>query len=193
MPFTLTTPGELANFNTALARNRTFSATGEHERASALPNLRTLVVTCADPRVDPAHVLGLDLGDAAVIRNTGGRVTKDVHDDIAFISQLVEESVPEGPLLEVAIIHHTQCAARALAEDTFRRRYALRIGAEETALRERAILDPVATVANDVELLLGSSSISRRFSVSGHVYDVVTGIVETVVPPQSAVSPREAA
>jgi carbonic anhydrase len=85
-------------------------------------------------------------------------------------------------LLEVAVIHHTQCGAGAFADDTFRHHFAQRIGAEDSALRERAVIDPVSTVTNDVERLRSASAISPRFAVSGHVYDVVTGLVETVLP-----------
>ena len=51
------------------------------------------------------------------------------------------------------MIHHTQCGSGALADDTFRRRYAERIGVEESTLREHAVLDPAATVTRDVERL----------------------------------------
>src|SRR5205807_3705946 len=53
--------------------NRVFAAAGGHEGAVVFPNLRVLVITCLDPRVDPAHFLGLGLSDAMVVRNAGGR------------------------------------------------------------------------------------------------------------------------
>jgi carbonic anhydrase len=145
------------------------------------PTLRLLVITCLDPRVDPAHFLGLRLSDAMVVRNVGGRVTEQVIDDVAFIAQIAENALPDGPLFEVAVIHHTQCGAGALADDTFRRRYAERIGADESSLRERAVLDPEATAARDVERLRSAPAVSPRVAVSGHVYDVRTGLVETVI------------
>jgi carbonic anhydrase len=166
----------------ALARNRAFAAAGGHEGAVVFPHLRLFVIACLDPRVDPAHVLGLGLSDAMVVRNTGGRVTPEVIDDVAFIGQLVENVLPDGPLFEVAVIHHTQCGSGALANDEFRRAYAERIGGEEAALRERAVLDPEATVGRDVERLSSAPAVSPRVSVSGHVYDVVTGRVKTIVP-----------
>jgi carbonic anhydrase len=90
--------------------------------------------------------------------------------------------LPDGPLFEVAVIHHTQCGSAALSDEGFRRRYAERTGADESTLVDRAILDPVATVTSDVELLRSASAVSPRIAVSGHVYDVVTGLVETVIP-----------
>jgi carbonic anhydrase len=175
-------PPPAANVEAALERNRAFAAAGGHHGAVVFPNLSLFVITCLDPRVDPAHFLGLGLSDAMVLRNVGGRVTPEVINDVAFIGQLAETALPDGPLFEVAVIHHTQCGTGALADDTFRRRYAQRIEADESNLREHAVLDPAATVTRDVERLRSAPSISPRVTVSGHVYDVVTGLVETVLP-----------
>jgi carbonic anhydrase len=174
------------NIETALARNREFAAAGGHEGAVVLPNLRLFVVTCLDPRVDPAHFLGLELSDAMVVRNVGGRVTPEVINDVAFIGHIVEGAIPEGPLFEVAVIHHTQCGAAALSDDDFRHGFAERTGADESTLRERAVLDPAATVTADVERLRSAPGISSRVSLSGHVYDVVTGRMQTVLPADTA-------
>src|SRR3954470_4268556 len=161
--FHMTRPdeGDAENLDVALGRNRAFAAAGGHEGAVVFPNLRLFVITCLDPRVDPAHFLGLGLSDAIVVRNVGGRVTPEVISDVAFISQIAENVLTDGPLFEVAVIHHTQCGAGALADDTFRRRYAQRIGADESTLRDHAILDPAATVTRDVERLRSAPAVSQ--------------------------------
>jgi carbonic anhydrase len=171
-----------ARVETILARNRAFSAGRGHETATMFPALRLLVLTCLDPRLDPAHILSIELGDAMVVRNNGGRVTPEVIDNVAFVGQLAARAVPEGPLFEVALIHHTECGSRALVDDGFRHRYAELVGADESTLRDYAIVEPAATVAADVERLRSAPAISPRISISGHVYDVATGLVETVVP-----------
>jgi carbonic anhydrase len=176
----MTQVSQPTGIDVALERNRAFAAAGGHEGAVVLPNLRLFVVTCLDPRVDPAHILGLGLSDAMVVRNGGGRVTDDVINTVAFIGQLVESRQPEGPLFEVAVIHHTQCGTGALADDGFRHRFAERIGVDESRLRDNAVLDPAATVIRDVERLRAATAISPRITVSGHVYDVETGLVERV-------------
>ncbi len=182
--FELTGPGQpgAASVEAALERNHAFAAAGGQRGAVVFPKLSLFVITCLDPRTDPAHFLGLGLSDAIVVRNVGGRVTPEVINDVAFIGQLAENALPDGPLFEVAVIHHNQCGTGALADDTFRRRYAQRIGAEESTLREHAVLDPAKTVARDVERLRSAPAVSARVTVSGHVYDVVTGLVETVIP-----------
>lgn len=170
-----------ARAETILARNRSFSAAGGHEKTTTMfPALRLLVLTCFDPRVDPAHTLGLDLGDAVVIRTGGGRVTPEVIRNVALVGQLIANAVPDGPLFDVAVIHHTDCGSRALADDGFRQRYAELVGADESTLRDTAVVDPAATVAADVEVLRSAAAISPRISVSGYVYDVATGRVEQV-------------
>jgi carbonic anhydrase len=173
--------------DSALTRNRAFAAAGGHEGAVVFPNLRLFVISCLDPRVDPAHVLGLGLSDAMVVRNVGGRVTPEVINDVAFIAQLAETLRPDGPLFEVAVIHHTQCGSGALADDGFRRAYAQRIGADEASLRDQAVLDPAATVAHDVERL--RATVTPRVAVSGHVYDVVSGLVQTIAQASPSLRP----
>jgi carbonic anhydrase len=185
------TPGNLAatadqldeptGIETALARNRAFADAAGHEGPGMFPSLRLLVVACLDSRVDPAHVLGLDLGDAMVLRNGGGRITPEAINNIAFVGELAAKAVPDGPLFEVAVIHHTDCGSGLLADDDFRHRFAQRIGADDATLRDRAVVDAATTVATDVERLRSAGALSPRISVSGHVYDVATGLVETVV------------
>jgi carbonic anhydrase len=167
-----------------LERNAEFASTYS-PLALGLPAVPVLVVTCLDHRVDPAIVLGLQLADAPVIRNTGGRVTPAVIDDIAYLSFLAEQ-MRGGPdavdtLFEVAVIHHTQCGTGLLADPGFRQRVAEATGLAEVALEASAVADPHVTVEADVERLLTSPLLSPKVSVSGHVYDVSTGRLAVTV------------
>ncbi len=124
--------------------------------ALGLPAVPVVVVTCLDHRVDPAIVLGLELGDAPVIRNAGGRVTPAVIDDIAYLAFLAEQwsGGRVDTLFEVAVIHHTQCGTAFLADPGFRQRAAEATGLSEVALEASAVADPQITVKADVERLL---------------------------------------
>ena len=73
-----------------LERNEQFART-YRPVALSQPTAQLVVVTCLDHRVDPAIVLGLQLGDAPVIRNAGGRVTQSVISDLAYLAFLAEE------------------------------------------------------------------------------------------------------
>ena len=143
-----------------------------------------LILTCLDHRVDPAIVLGLQLGDAPVIRNAGGRVTQAVIDDVAWLAYLAEQLFPDrgaDTLFEVAIIHHTQCGTSFNADPGWRHQAAEATGLSEAALEASAVADPHVTVRADVERLLASPQLSPKVSVSGHVYDIATGRVTTTV------------
>jgi carbonic anhydrase len=167
-----------------LERNETFARTYT-PGPLGLPARQVLIVTCLDHRVDPAIVLGLQLADAPVIRNAGGRVTQAVIDDIAYLAFLAEQVFggEQGldTLFEVAIIHHTQCGTGLLADPSYRHQAAEATGLAEAALEASAVADPYVTVKADVERLLTSPSLSPKVSVSGHVYDIATGRVTTTV------------
>jgi carbonic anhydrase len=149
------------------------------------PAAQVLIVACIDHRVDPAIILGLGLGDAVVIRNAGGRVTPAVIGDIAYLAflagQLFSGQVAGQGLFEVAVVHHTQCGTGFLADPDFRHRAAEATGLPEEALEASMVVDPHATVRADVERLVTAPSLPPSVSVSGHVYDIATGRVTTVL------------
>ena len=167
-----------------LERNEQFAATYTPGPLGP-PAAQVVIVTCLDHRVDPATILGLQLGDAVIIRNTGGRVTQAVIDDIAYLAflagQLFSGQVAAEGLFEVAVVHHTQCGTSLLADPGFRHQAAEATGLPEAALAASAVADPHITVKGDVEHLLTAPSLSPKVSVSGHVYDVATGRVTTAV------------
>ena len=160
IPFELTGSGRpgMGSFETVLERNREFAAAGGHEGAVVFPNA-LFVVTCLDPRVDPAHILGLRLSDAIVVRNGGGRVTPEVINDVAFVGQLAGNLLPRRAAVRGRRDSPHPVWDWGAADDGFRHRYAERIGADEAELRDRAVLDPAATVASDVERPLRSSDL----------------------------------
>jgi len=151
----------------------------------APPATQLVLVTCLDHRVDPANALGLQLGDAVVIRNAGGRVTQAVIDDIAYLAFLAEQvfagQIQADGLFEVAIVHHTQCGTGFLADPGFRHRAAEATGVAEAALEASAVTDPYLTVKADVERLLTAPGLAPKVSVSGHVYDIATGRLATTI------------
>ncbi len=158
-------------------------ATGYAPVPLAPPTSGAVILSCLDHRLPPELVLGLQTGEAPVIRNAGGRVTPAVIADVAFLAFLAERLVGEtrgGDLFEVAVIHHTQCGTGFLGDATFRRQASQATGLSEDDLAASVVLDPAETVRGDVRRLLEAPEISPRISVSGHVYDVATGRLTTV-------------
>jgi carbonic anhydrase len=174
----------MTRMTSLLERNEQFAATYTPGPLGP-PTTEMLVVTCLDHRVDPTITLGLQLGDAPVIRNAGGRVTQAVIDDIAYLAYLAEQLFggqgADDRLFEVAVVHHTQCGTSLLADPGFRQQAAEATGLPEAALETSAVADPRITVKADVERLLTSPLLSPKVSVSGHVYDIATGRITTTV------------
>ncbi len=76
----------MSDLDTLYDRNEEFSRTFDQGDLPILPRRPTIVLTCVDSRVDPAHFLGLELGDTLVMRNSGGRVTDDVEQGVALLA-----------------------------------------------------------------------------------------------------------
>jgi len=172
----------MANIDPLLVRNKHFATTNAREGASISAKPKVYVITCLDPRTDPSAFLELAVGDAMVIRNAGGRVSPDVLTDLAYIGYLSKVVSPGGPRFEVAVIHHTDCGTHFLADADFRRGFADLIGGDDAVLAAQAVVHPEQTVRADVQLLRSSAILPATITVSGHVYDVNTGLITTIIP-----------
>ncbi len=148
--------------------------------------MSTILLTCLDSRVDPAHLFGLGLGDALVIRNAGGRVTPAVMRDLGILGVLAAAvsqpgTSPRRP--ELVVIHHTDCGMSRLANPTIQEQVATRLGLGMDEVAAMAITDPARTVQDDVERLRKTPGTPDQLVVSGFVYDVSSGTINQVVPP----------
>jgi carbonic anhydrase len=171
----------MTNLTPFLHRNQAYADGGAYNGLTPMPKQQVFVITCMDGRVDPAHFLGVGPGEALVYRNAGGRVTEEAVREVAFIGAVTEMMLgDEAPTFEVAVIHHTDCGTAFLADDNFNRAFSETTGIAGNELEAEAVVDPYRTVAADVARLRSSALLPAHAVVSGHVYDVHTGLVETV-------------
>lgn len=168
--------------NVMLQRNAEFATTDFAPELKMMPSTGTVVVGCVDPRVDPANVLGLKQGEAAVIRNVGGRINKPLLETLAVLSVVAKAAGRPDGARNLVLLQHTDCGiigchhhAPALL--------AKHLGVETDALDALAITDPYKAVALDVAALRANTDLPDGLTVSGLVYDVKTGLIDTVVPP----------
>jgi carbonic anhydrase len=147
----------------------------------ALPNVKAIIIGCADMRVDPAHVLGITPGEAVVIRNIGGRITPGLLEQLGRIGEVAGEIPGGGGEFHLIVLQHTDCGITRLADDPAMLAQYFR--APESELKGKAVTDPRAAVAVDVALLRTIPGLPGQWLVSGLVYNVATGRVEIVVPP----------
>lgn len=98
-------------------RNADFAATRFTEGLRMMPNLKTIVIGCVDPRVDPASVLGAEPGDIAAIRNVGGRVTRRTLEELVMLRQVTRAAGGDlGPGWELIVLQHTHCGITLLQD-----------------------------------------------------------------------------
>jgi carbonic anhydrase len=178
------------NLDSMLERNKDFAAqqsaagTLMPSLPEATPNLKAMIIGCADMRVDPAHLLGLKPGEALVLRNIGGRITPVQLEELGMlgrVGQVMGKIAGGGGEFHLIVLHHTDCGITRLAGDPAMLAHYFQI--EEEKVGAKAVTDPRAAVASDVALLKAIPALPGKWLVSGLVYDVATGLVEIVVPP----------
>lgn len=182
----------MTDLETLLDRNRAFAETDAKDKVPAIPfipNKQLYVLTCIDPRVDPAGILGLELGDAIVARSIGGRVTDAVLADLAWVCHLHETKTPDADWFDLAVIHHTDCGSGLFADDELRHGFSDRYGYDDAALAQLAVLDPARTARADVDVLLRVPQLAPQVAVSGYAYDLETGLLTQVTTPRTRNAP----
>ncbi len=181
-----TTVGATADLTTLLDRNRSFAEQFAAGDLKISPRMSTILLTCLDARVDPAHLFGIGLGDALVIRNAGGRITPAVMRDLGILGVLAAAvsqpgTRPRRP--ELVVIHHTDCGMSRLANPAIQGQVATRLGLSVDEVSAMAISSPITSVEDDIERLRDTPGTPDQLVVSGFVYDVSNGTVNQVVAP----------
>jgi len=160
----------------AMARNSERATTMRDASKDLNPVLRLVVLTCADHRVDPAHVLGLEPSDAIVLRNPGGRVTRDILRSLAVLSTVAAiEDLDTG--FDFLVLHHTDCGLSRLAQAEHAALVADFTGVGVEDVPSLGLSNPFDSVEYDSRLLAAMIN-SPDSTVTGAVYDLDTGLVE---------------
>lgn len=137
------------------------------------PGRKVAVLACMDARLDPARVLGLEEGDAHVIRNAGGVVTDDAIRSLTISQRLLGTET-------IVLVHHTDCGMLTFSDDAVKASIA-----EETGLRPpfalEAFGDLDADVVQSVARIAASPFVPAKGDVHGFVYEVESGALRRVV------------
>jgi carbonic anhydrase len=136
------------------------------------PAKKVAVVACMDARLIPSRVLGLDEGDAHIIRNAGGVVTDDEIRSLAISQRLLGTE-------EIILIHHTDCGMLTFTDDEFKRSIQ-----DETGIKPEWAAESFSDLDEDVRQSIArikaSPFIPNKDSVRGFVYEVETGRLREV-------------
>jgi carbonic anhydrase len=136
------------------------------------PGKKVAIVACMDARLIPTRVLGLEEGDAHVIRNAGGVVTDDEIRSLAISQRLLGTE-------EIILIHHTDCGMLTFTDDEFKRQVQ-----DDTGIKPEWAAEAFSDLDEDVRQSIGriraSPFIPKKDSVRGFVYEVETGRLREV-------------
>jgi len=136
------------------------------------PGKKIAIVACMDARLNPYGLLGLQEGDAHVIRNAGGVITDDEVRSLAISQRLLGTE-------EIVLIHHTDCGMLTFTDDEFKASIQA-----ETGIKPEWAAEAFADVDEDVRQSLArvnaSPFIPKKDSVRGFVYEVETGRLREV-------------
>ena len=142
------------------------------------PKRRLAVLTCMDARIDPLRFLGLDLGDANIIRTGGGRASEDA------IRSLVAAKTFLGTN-EWIVIHHTECGFETFTQEEIGKILKDRFDtAEGDFINWLTISDRVQSVKDDVQHIRNHPLVSKDIKISGYLVNTVTGKLTEVVSPE---------
>ena len=136
------------------------------------PKLGLAVVACMDSRLDLFGALGLEIGDAHLIRNAGGMVTDDVLRSLALSQRSMGTR-------EVVIIHHTECGMAGFDDDAFRSELAAQSGLRPT-WSVHGFTDVREQMQESIELVRSCPWLPHRDDVRGFVFDTATAAIEEI-------------
>ncbi|MCW2997454.1 MAG: Carbonic anhydrase-related protein [Solirubrobacterales bacterium] len=155
-----------------LANARKYEASFTKGDLPMPPARRIAIVACMDARLNPYGLLGLQEGDAHVIRNAGGVITDDEIRSLAISQRLLGTQ-------EIVLIHHTDCGMLTFTDDEFKRSIQ-----DETGIKPEWAAEAFPDVEEDVKQSLArvrsSPFIPLKDSVRGFVYEVETGHLREV-------------
>ena len=162
----------MSSIDHLIANNATYAASFDKSDLPPAPSSKVAIIACMDARLNVYGALGLQEGDAHVIRNAGGVVTDDTIRSLVISQRLLGTE-------EILLIHHTGCGMLSFTDDEFRESIE-----QDTGIRPQwapeSFTDLEADVRQSIARIQASPFIPRKDAVRGFVYEVETGRLREV-------------
>ena len=164
---------DATDFDDLLAANHAYSEHFDLAGFDGVAHAGVAMVTCMDSRIDPLGMIGLQPGDAKILRNPGGRVT-----DTALVALVV--GVNLLGVDRILVVQHTRCAMASSTEQELKQELTRTSGEDASWMTLKAIPDQEATLREDVIKVRTHPLIGDKVRVGGFMYDVDTGLLSSV-------------
>jgi carbonic anhydrase len=155
-----------------LKNNEEYASNFDKSELPLPPAKGVAVVACMDARIVPSRILGLEEGDAHVIRNAGGVITDDEIRSLAISQRLLGTT-------EIVLVHHTDCGMLTFSDDEFRQQLQDDTGVKPTWAPE-SFSDLEEDVRQSIARIKASPFIPKKDGIRGFVYEVETGKLREV-------------
>ena len=162
----------MSTIDELLKANEAYAATFDRGNLPLPPARRVAIVTCMDARILPSRALGLEEGDAHVIRNAGGRA-RDALRSLIISQRLLGTR-------EVAVIHHTDCGMLTFSNRDLRTKVKADLGQDTGEFDFLPFQDLDGSVREDIDFLQATQLLDPETLIRGFVYDVTTGKLREV-------------
>jgi len=160
-------------FDEMLAHNARYAETFGLGHLQTPPVRKLVILTCMDSRMDLEQLLGLQVGDAHMIRNAGGLATDDAIRSLILSTHLLGTRA-------IAIIQHTECGLLSITDDQMRARLTSETGKDASHLHFHAFTDLDRTTGEQIKCVREHPFLSKNIQVHGYVYDVKKGTLREV-------------
>ena len=160
-------------FADALAANDEYIKTFKYSGLTGTAQKGLAIVTCMDSRINPLSVVGMNSGDAKILRNAGARVTDDVLRTLVLATYLLG-------VKRILIMPHTNCRMAQVDEAEIHREIDTKYGIDTSELEFKTVADQKASLIEDVNLVRNYRLLNTGVSVGGAIYDVATGKITPI-------------
>ena len=161
-------------FTDVLSANQEYTASYRDQNLEGRAARGLAVITCMDSRIDPLAMLGLDKGDAKILRNAGARVTEDVLRTLVLAVHLLG-------VRRVMVVAHTDCRMSKVTDEQVHADILAGSGIDTRSLDFNTVSDQTAVLTRDVRKIKSSPYLPADLAVIGCVYDIRTGGLSVIV------------
>jgi carbonic anhydrase len=158
----------MQDFSDLFAANAEFVKGFKSQELTGEARKGLAIITCMDSRIDPLRIVGMQPGDAKILRNAGARVTEDVLRTLVLATYLLNVN-------RVLVMPHTDCRMASGSEDEIHAAIKERSGVDTRGIEIRTVKDQVAALNADLVRIKSFPLLPKELAVTGGIYDVKSG------------------
>ena len=164
----------MENFADLLGANKEYASSFKSQGLSSEARKGLAIVTCMDSRIDPLHIVGMEAGDAKILRNAGARVTDDVLRTLVLATHLLGVS-------RVLVMPHTDCRMASGEEAEIHAAILEKSGVDTRGIEIRTVKDQMKALVTDIQRIESYPLLAKNIKVMGAVFSVETGVLTPVI------------